>query len=65
MVLNGKRADLDQVLERKVSGEALVQVVQKNCGYPITVNIQGQTGWDLQPPDLVEGVPAHSSGIIT
>lgn len=65
MVLNAKRAGLDYMLERNVGGEALVQVVQKNCECPIAVSDQGHIGWDLEQPDLVEGVPARSSGIGT
>ena len=34
-----------------------------DCGCPITGSVQGQVGWGFEPPDLVEGVPAHGRGV--
>lgn len=41
-------------------GEALAQVAQRSCGgFPSPGNVQGQLGWGLDQPGLVEGVAAH------
>jgi len=42
------------------SCEALEQVTQRSCGWPLPGSVQGQTGWGLGHPGLEEGVPAHS-----
>ena len=34
-------------------------------GCPISVSVQGQVGWGLRQPELVEGVPAHGRGVGT
>ena len=44
-------------------GEALEQVAQRNCAWPIPGGIQGQAGWGPGQPDLVGGVPAHGGGV--
>jgi len=46
-------------------GEALDQVVQRSCGWPLCGIIQGQVGWGFEQPGLVEGVPAHGRGVGT
>jgi len=43
-------------------GEALAQVAQRNCGFPLPGSVQGQAGWGFEQPGLVEGVPAHGTG---
>ena len=47
------------------SREALAQVGQGSCGCPIPGSVQGQAGWGLEEPDLVEGVPGHGTGVGT
>lgn len=39
-------------------GKALGQAAQSSYGCPISGSIQGQLGWDLERPSLVEDVPA-------
>jgi len=34
---------------------------QRSCGCPLPANVQGQAGWGLEQPGLVEGVPVHGS----
>ena len=46
-------------------GEALAQVAQRSCGCPLPGSVQGQVGWGLEHPGLVEGVPAHGRGVGT
>jgi len=52
-------------------GEALAQAAQRSCGcpeelwLPLPGSDQGQVGWGLEHPGLVEGVPAHGRGIGT
>jgi len=43
-------------------GEALKQDAQRSCVCPIARSVQGQVGWSLGQPGLVEGVPAHVRG---
>jgi len=40
-------------------GKALAQVAQRSCGCPLPGSVQGQVGWGLEQPGLVEGVPAN------
>ena len=40
-------------------GDALEQIAQGGCGYPIPGGIQGQVGWGPGQPNLGEGDPAH------
>lgn len=35
--------------------EALAQIVQRSCNYPIPENVPGQVGHVLEKPGLVEG----------
>ena len=49
----------------QLHGEALGQVAQRGCGCPIPGSVQGQVGWGFEQPGLVEGVPAHGSGVGT
>jgi len=35
----------------------------RNCRYPICGSVQGQTGWGLEPPGLVEDVPDDGRGL--
>jgi len=42
--------------------EALEQVAQRSCGYPLPGSVQGQVGWGFEQPGLVEDVPAHGRG---
>jgi len=44
-------------------GEALAQVAQRGCGCPLPGRVQGQVGWGLEQPGLVEGVSAHDRGV--
>ena len=37
----------------------------RGCGCPIPGSVQGQVGWGLEQPGLVEGVPAHGRGVGT
>ncbi|PKU36866.1 hypothetical protein llap_12830 [Limosa lapponica baueri] len=38
--------------------------VTKLCGgCPIPGSVQGQVGWGFEQPGLVEGVPAHGTGV--
>jgi len=46
-------------------GEALKQVIQRNCGCSLPGSVQGQVGCSSEQPGLVEGVPAHGSGVGT
>ena len=46
-------------------GDALEQVAQGGCKYPIPGGIQGQAGCGSGQPGLVVGDPAHSSGVET
>ena len=34
-----------------------------NCDHPIPGSVQGQVGWGLEQPGIVEGVPAHGRGL--
>ena len=38
----------------------LEQVAQRDCGCPLSGNIQGQAGWGFEQPGLVGGIPAYS-----
>jgi len=49
--------DLDE------GGEALEQVAQRSCGCPLPGSVQGQVGWGCEQLALVEGVPAHGTGV--
>ena len=40
-------------------GEELAQVAQRYCGCPVPGSVQGQVGWGLEQPGLLEGVPAY------
>ena len=44
-------------------GEALAQVAQRNCGWPITGNVQSQVGWGFEQADPAKDVPAHGKGV--
>jgi len=46
-------------------GEALGQVAQRSCGYPLPGSVQGQVGQGFEQPGLVQGVPAHGRGVGT
>ena len=43
--------------------EALAQVAQRSCGFPISGSVPGQVGQGLEQPALVEGVPACGRGL--
>ena len=45
------------------SMETLEQVAQRSCGCPLPGSVQGEVGWGLEQPDLVEDVPAHGRGM--
>jgi len=36
-----------------------------SCGCPLLVGVQGQVGWDFEPPGLAEGVLPHGRGVGT
>lgn len=40
-----------------VAGEAPEQSIQRSSRCPNIKNVQGQVGWELEKPDLMEGVP--------
>ena len=44
-------------------GEVLEQVAQRGCGCPLPGSVQDQVGWGFEQPGLVEGIPAHGSGV--
>lgn len=46
-------------------GEAVAQVTQRSCGWPIPRNVQGQIGYGSEHPDCVEGerVFVHGRGL--
>jgi len=48
-----------------VGGEALSQVAQRSCVYPLPESVQGQVGWDFEEVGIVEDVPAHGKGFGT
>lgn len=56
MVLNCKRVDLYWILEKKFCDEALEQIAQESCGYPIPARVQDQVAWGPGQPDLVRDV---------
>ena len=37
-------------------------IAQRSCGCPIPSSVQGQVGWGLEQPGIVEGVPVHGRG---
>ena len=39
-----------------------MQAVQRGCGCPIPVGVQGQVGWGPEQPDLVGGSLVHGKG---
>jgi len=41
----------------------VAQVAQRSCGCPLPGSDQGQVGWGLEHPGLVEGVPARGRGL--
>lgn len=46
-------------------GEALKQVPQRSCGYPIPRSVQDQFGWGSESPGLVGGVLVHGKRVGT
>lgn len=44
-------------------GKAPEQAVLRGSGWAIPANIQGQGGWSLEQPDLVQDVPADWRGV--
>lgn len=44
-------------------GEDLAQLAHRSCGCPTFGSIQGEVGWGLELPGLLEGVPAHGRGV--
>jgi len=44
---------------------ALEQVAQRSSGCPFRESVQGQAGRGFEQCCLVEGVPAHGSGVGT
>jgi len=44
-------------------GEALEQVAQRNCGFPIPGGIQGQVERGCGRSDLARGIPAHGKEV--
>jgi len=46
-------------------GEALAQVAQRSCGWPLPGSVQGQVGWGFEWSGLVESVPAHGRAVGT
>jgi len=46
-------------------GEALEQVDQRSCGCPLPGSVHSQAGWGFEQPGVVEGVPAHGTGVGT
>jgi len=57
------RLDTRRKLIYSEGGEALAQVAQRSCGCPLHGSVQGQAGWSSEQPGLVEGVPAHDTGV--
>ena len=43
----------------------LKQAAQRSCGCPIPGSAQGQLGWGLEQPGLVEGVLPMAGGLET
>jgi len=50
---------------RSEGGEALAQVAQPSCGFPLLGSVQGQVGQGFEEPGLVEGIPAHGREVGT
>ena len=61
--MHGNEGRYKEELFYDEGGEALAQVAQRGCRYPIPGNIQGEVGRGSEQPDLVEDVPAHSRGV--
>ena len=59
------RLDTRRTFFHKEGDEALEQVVQGGCGYPIPGDTQDQAGCGSGQPGLVIGNPAHSRGVET
>lgn len=45
------------------AAETLAQVAWGSCRCPIPGSVQVQAEWGPEQPDLVEGAPAHGSGV--
>jgi len=56
--------DKEEILYSE-DGEALAQVAQRSCGFPLRGRVQGQVGRGFEQLGLVEGVPAHGRGVGT
>jgi len=64
MTLDWKMADLDKdEIVYSEDREALAQVAQRSCGFPLPGRVQGQVGQGLEQPGLVEEVPAQGRGV--
>jgi len=42
-----------------MGGEALEQVTQRSCAWPIPGSVQAQVGWNFEQSEPVKDVPVH------